>query len=141
VTTTITGRNRYSDEPLTRITIREPRLRATEVLVIEGGYIEARNEDTFLLAAKHLTAKDVEDDSCYVAYIEGAGLKWKDMVMGDRHVFTGVILKASFYPDAEAEEAAKDRHGRLPFGPTDQPFKPGVYEIEVQHLGPRRDPS
>lgn len=145
MTTTIHGRNRYADTALTRVTIRRGyRGFGDPLLIIEGGYIEVR-DDGFILAAKHPSATDVEHDASYVASFEGAGLTWKDMY-GAVHTFTGVLLTAQFYTEDPEIEGSCERcadpvegsghqpHGYLRFMPPDQKWKPALYTIEVAHL-------
>lgn len=139
MTITIKGRNRHADTALTRVTVRDKY--RTEILVIEGGYIEKRGmAGEFVLAAKHPSATDEEHDSAYVALIDGAGLTWQDM-LGPTHTFTGALLSAKFYakdptPEDSCEDCEGDEaHGFLEFTPPEQPkFPVGAYFIEVEHL-------
>lgn len=124
----ITGRNRYTDEAITTVVIRN--ISGKALLEIEGGYIEKRN-DTFVIAAKHPTATDEEGDSSYVVLIEGAGLAWKDMYAAN-HTFSGVLLKAKWITDEDATEQIEEQ-GYLKFTPLAQPWKPAAYIIEVEH--------
>jgi hypothetical protein len=140
VTIEINGRNRYSNSALTEITVRHARYSGErgEVMRIRGGYIEERG-DGFVLAAKHMDATDVEHDSSYIAYLEGAGLQWRHM-MGPVQYFTGVILDAKFYDEepepldsCDVEWCSDKGHGFLDFIPPTQKWKPGLYEIEIRY--------
>lgn len=138
MTVTIKGRNRHSDEVLTTVTIIDRYNKP--VLVIEGGYIENRGPiGGFVIAAKHPTAVDDEGDSSYVAMIEGAGLTWTDMLTNTHH-FTGALLTAQYITDGEAQQRiANDDPWFTP--PTQGTWRPGAYEIRIEHLYPEGDKS
>ena len=141
VTIEVKGRNRYADNALTEISIRDHRYSGYhgEIMKITGGYIEQRDgSDTFVIAAKHMTATDEDHDSSYVAMLEGAGLKW-DHMMGPNQYFTGVILEAQFYTEEPTPEGkcgadwCDEKHGFLDFTPPTQKWVPGLYEITIRY--------
>lgn len=128
---TVKGRNRYADEALTEIVIRDIHDNS-KILRIEGGYIENRHSGAFVIAAKHPEATDDEGDSAYVAVIEGAGLVWEDM-LGTKQIFRGVLLKANYWDDEDAA-AYIEAKGYLSFTPPTRTWKPAQYAIEVSIL-------
>lgn len=133
---TIKGRNRYSDQTLTVVTVYD-KYRHDPVLVIEGGYIESAPHYGFTLAARHPEAVDEEGDASYVANLKGAGLVWKDMI-GDTHIFSGVILSAAWDTEDVTDEFIR-QHGFLKFTPSEKRWNPDSYQIEVKHIRGEND--
>lgn len=126
----IEGRNRYADEALTRIVIRRigygP---GSEVMVIEGGYIETSLSE-FTVSAKHPSADDEEGDSAYAVCLEGGGLQWQHM-MGTTQTFNGAIFSARHW-EPGTDEAYIKNNGYLRFIPPVALWEPGMYEIRVE---------
>lgn len=131
----VEGRTRYADSATTEVLVRRYE-HEDPIMVIHGGMIEERRDGEFILSAKHPTATDEEHDAAYVAYLLGAGLRYRTM-FPDRVRFTGVLLDARYYA-AEPEptdtcdgERCDGPHPFLEFTPPQQKWKPANYFIEV----------
>lgn len=131
----IHGRTLHSDRAATTITITDKY--GERAGVIHGGTLHQRESGEFLLTAKHPTATDVEHDSSYVAYFEGAGLRFDGMTAGSV-TLSGSLFSANFWDDPEehttgACDMCKEPHGYLPFTPPKRDWAPGFYHFKVKY--------
>lgn len=130
----IHGRTQFAKKAPTCITIRD-RIQET-VAVIHGGSIQQSTGGEFTISAKHPTATDVEHDSSFVAYLEGAGLQF-DLMLPRRITFRGSLFTAQYWDDVDAQldgscHMCDDPHPFLEFVPPHQKWTPGQYSIEVR---------
>lgn len=144
MTIKVKGRTRYSDGPVASMKIRRVNTWDDEGLLfnLKGVSLTEREHDSsFQIEVLHPTATDEEHDAAKILYLEGSGLKYKSLFVNEIK-FTGVLLKAYYYPDGVPEPEGScyyhdqnpescDEHGYLEYMPPQQKFTPVTCEITV----------
>lgn len=151
MTIKVKGRTRYAERAVASMKIRQINTWGDEGLLfdLKGVALSERGHDNaFQIEVMHPTATDEEHDAAKILYLEGAGLKYQSLFVNEIK-FTGVLLKAHYYPDGVPEPEGScyyheqnpescDDHGYLEYMPPQQKFTPVNCEIIVRLHGQKK---